>query len=45
MLKYICPIGLIVLNIGAAICSVISKDYKTAVYWVAAAVLNAVVAF
>lgn len=42
---YIFPIILIVLDIGASVMCVIGKDYKKAVYWVAAAVLNAAVTF
>lgn len=42
---YIFPIAMIALDIGAAIMYVVNKDYKKAVYWVAAAVLNAAVTF
>lgn len=42
---YFFPIAMIVLDIGAAIMCVVDKDYKKAVYWVAAAVLNAAVTF
>lgn len=42
---YIFPIVMIVMNVGAAVMCVIGKDYKKAVYWVAAAVLNACVTF
>ena len=42
---YIFPIAMIALDIGAAIMCVVNKDYKKAVYWVAAAVLNAAVTF
>lgn len=40
MSMYIFPIALIVLNIGAAVMCFCGKDYKKAVYWLAAAVLN-----
>lgn len=43
--KYIFPAILIILQIGAGICSVAAGDYKKIVYWIAAAVLNAVVTF
>ena len=42
---YIFPIILIALDVGAAITNIISHEYKMAVYWIAAAVLNAVVTF
>ena len=42
---YIFPIVMIAMNIGAAVMCVIGKGYKKAVYWVAAAVLNACVTF
>lgn len=42
---YIFPTLLIVLNIGAAIVSALNGDYKRAVYWIAAAVLNITVTF
>lgn len=43
---YIFPAVMIIMDIGAAVmCVVIGKDYKKAVYWVAAAVLNAAVTF
>lgn len=42
---YIFPIAMIAMDIGAAIMYVVNKDYKKAVYWVAAAVLNAAVTF
>ncbi len=41
VMKYIFPACIVILNVGAAIVSVINKDYKTAIYWTAAAVLNA----
>lgn len=42
---YIFPAVMIIMDIGAAVMCVIGKDYKKAVYWVAAAVLNAAVTF
>lgn len=42
---YIFPAILILLQIGAAIVSVKQKEYKMAIYWFAAAVLNAAVTF
>ena len=45
MLSYIFPIALIILNFGAAIICFIEKNYKKAVYWVAAAILNICVTF
>lgn len=42
---YIFPIVMIAMNIGAAVMCVIGKDYKKAVYWIAAAVLNTCVTF
>lgn len=42
---YIFPTILIILDIGAAIVSLCNKDYKMAIYWIAAAVLNAAVTF
>lgn len=43
--KYIFPLLLIVLDIGAAIVYAINKEFKMATYWVAAAVLNICVTF
>lgn len=43
--KYIFPTMLIILDLGAAIAYAASKDYKMAVYWLAAAVLNICVTF
>ena len=40
MTKYIFPIILIVLQLGAAIVYAVHKDVRMAVYWIAAAVLN-----
>ncbi len=42
---YIFPAVMIIMDIGASVMCVIGKDYKKAVYWVAAAVLNACVKF
>lgn len=42
---YIFPIILIILDIGAAIVNLYNKEYKMAIYWIAAAVLNATVTF
>ena len=42
---YIFPVILIAMDIGAAVMCAVNKDYKKAVYWVAAAVLNAAVTF
>lgn len=45
MSMYIFPVALILLDVGAAVMCVIGKDYKRAVYWLAAAVLNVTVTF
>lgn len=45
MSMYIFPAALILLDVGAAVMCVIGKDYKRAVYWLAAAVLNVTVTF
>ena len=42
---YIFPIVMIAMDVGAAVMCVAAKDYKKAVYCVAAAVLNAAVTF
>ncbi len=42
---YIFPIAMIAMDIGAAIVCISSKEYKKAVYWIAAAALNAAVTF
>ncbi len=42
---YIFPTLLIALDIGAAVMCGVSGDLKKAVYWTAAAVLNAAVTF
>lgn len=41
----ILPIAMILLDVGAAVVCLWHKDYRRAVYWMAAAVLNAAVAF
>lgn len=43
--QYIFPTALIVLNIGAAVLCTVNRDYQKAIYWTAAAVLNACVTF
>lgn len=42
---YIFPSILIVCNIGAGLVCAVNGDFKKAIYWVAAAVLNAAVTF
>ena len=42
---YIFPLLLIALDIGSAITYAINKDLKTAIYWLAAAVLSITVTF
>lgn len=41
----ILPLVLIAINLCAALVCLIHKDYKKAIYWVAAAVLNVTVTF
>ena len=41
----ILPIAMILLDVGAAAVRLWHKDYRRAVYWMAAAVLNAAVTF
>lgn len=41
----ILPIAMILLDVGAAAVCLWHKDYRRAVYWMAAAVLNATVTF
>ena len=36
---------MIIMDVGAAIVCAVHQDYKKAVYWLAAAVLNAAVTF
>lgn len=43
--KYIFPIALIACDVGAGVVSAVSGDLRRAVYWLAAAVLNAAVTF
>lgn len=45
MSKYIFPVALIALDLGAALVYAISKDFKMSFYWIAAAVLNCCVTF
>lgn len=42
---YLFPIAMILLDIGAAAMCLTARDQKKAVYWIAAAVLNAAVTF
>ena len=39
------PVALIVLDVGAAVVYAVAGEYKKAVYWIAAAVLNITVTF
>ncbi len=43
--KYLFPVVLILLDLGAAIAYAFSGDYKKTIYWIAAAVLNVTVTF
>ena len=45
MTKYIFPITLIILDLGAALVYALGKDFKMMTYWIAAAVLNICVTF
>lgn len=45
MNKYIFPILLIILDVGAAVIYAACGDMKKAIYWTAAAVLNIAVTF
>ncbi len=45
MNKYIFPITLILLDLGAAVMCALGGDIKKAIYWIAAAVLNICVTF
>ena len=45
MSKYIFPIILIILDVGAAVMCAIHKDFKMAIYWLSAAILNCCVTF
>lgn len=44
-LQLIFPVSLIVLDVGAAVLYAVCGDYKKAIYWLAAAVLNITVTF
>ena len=39
-IKYIFPALLILLDVGAAIVYAIKKDWRMAIYWTAAAIIN-----
>ena len=43
--QQVLPLIMIIIDIAAAIVCAIHKDYKKAVYWIAAAVLNVTVTF
>lgn len=43
--EYIFPILLMLIDIGAAIMNGISRDWKKAIYWIAATILNITVTF
>lgn len=45
MAKYIFPITLIILDVGAALMYALGKDFKMMTYWIAAAILNVCVTF
>lgn len=45
MSKYVFPVALIILDVGAAAIYGINGDIRKAVYWLAAAVLNIAVTF
>lgn len=42
---YIFPMVLICLDVGASLVYAFNKDYKMAIYWFAAAILNVCVTF
>ena len=44
-IQHIFPLMLIVMDLGAAVTYIPSGDWRKIVYWIAAAVLNAVVTF
>lgn len=44
-LKYIFPLCLIIFNLAASIVCAVCGDWKKALYWLAAALLNATVTF
>ena len=45
MSKYIFPSILIALDVGASLMFAVAGDWKKAIYWLAAAVLNVTVTF
>ena len=45
MSKYIFPLLLIALDVGAAAIYAVNKDIRMTIYWLAAAVLNVTVTF
>ena len=45
MTKYIFPVILILLSLGASIMCALGGDFKMAIYWLAAATLNFAVTF
>ena len=45
MAKYIFPIALIVIDLGAAVGCALEADFKMTAYWIAAAVINYCVTF
>lgn len=45
MAKYIFPVAIIILNIGAAVMYAINHDVRKTIYFMAAAVLNVAVTF
>ena len=45
MAKYLFPITLIILDVGAALMYALGKDFKMMTYWIAAAILNVCVTF
>lgn len=45
MTKYIFPVTLIILDLGAALIYAFNKDFKMMTYWIAAAILNCCVTF
>lgn len=45
MSRYVFPIVMILLDVGAAVVYAVHRDARMAIYWIAAAVLNAAVTF
>lgn len=43
--EQVLPLILIIIDVGAAVACAKHKDYRKAIYWIAAAVLNAAVTF